>query len=157
MPSRTARTDDPRIWNKICRYCSGQERSVQQVYRKLVHWGVSPERSRRLVAVLQQEGWLNENRFAVAYAGGKLRQKGWGPLKISQMLRHMGVDAEATEQALSALDTEECAQVLRREALKKSRTLKGTRPQRIHKLMRFLTGRGFDPHQVSRLVHEIIQ
>ncbi len=157
MPSQTDRSEDSRIWNKICRYCSSQERSIQQVYGKLAQWGVSPERARRYVDLLQQEGWLNENRFAAAYAGGKLRQKGWGPAKILYRLRQMGVAAEATEQALSALDADECAQVLRREALKKSRTLKGTKLQRIQKLTQFLMRRGFDPHQVSRMVHEIIQ
>ena len=71
----------------IQRYCAFQERCQSEVEERLRSMGVLPEAQAELVADLMANGFLNEERFARAFARGKFRIKGWGPRKIAQGLQ----------------------------------------------------------------------
>src|ERR1700741_430415 len=75
-------TDEKVALGKAENYCAYQERSQQEVREKLYEWGVYPSVIERIVSKLIENNFLNEERFAIAYATGKLRQKGWGRNKI---------------------------------------------------------------------------
>ena len=71
------------------RYCARQERAHQEVRDKLYGWGLYRGRGGG-PGHPDRRGFLNEQRFAEAYALGKFRQKGWGRLQ-----RSGGAGAEA--------------------------------------------------------------
>lgn len=71
---------------KIVRYCAYQERSHKEVRIKLYSFGLFTSEVNELLTYLITEGYLNEERFAKTYAGGKFRIKKWGKLKITRGL-----------------------------------------------------------------------
>jgi regulatory protein len=75
---------------KIQRYCAYQERSHKEVKNKLYEYGLYPGQVDELLSQLISEGFLNEERFAKAFAGGRFRMKKWGRLKIKNELEFNG-------------------------------------------------------------------
>ena len=65
---------------KLANFCAYQERSQQEVREKLVKMGISSDDLEDIIVFLISENFLNEERFAIAYAGGKFRVKHWGKL-----------------------------------------------------------------------------
>ena len=71
-------------------YCAYQERSHRQVRNKLFTYGLYSSEVESIISDLISSGFLNEERFAKAYAGGKFRMKSWGRAKIEYQLK--GID-----------------------------------------------------------------
>ena len=69
------------------RYCAYQERSQQEVRDKLYSWGLHRREVESLLVELISDGFLKEERFAHAFAGGKFRIKKWGRVRIEQALK----------------------------------------------------------------------
>ena len=65
---------------KLANFCAYQERSQQEVREKLVKMGILSDDLEDIIAFLISENFLNEERFAIAFAGGKFRIKHWGKL-----------------------------------------------------------------------------
>src|SRR5690606_32650010 len=85
---------------KASNYCAFQERSQQEVRDKLYEWGLHKEEVENLLVDLIQEGFLNEERFAMAYARGKHRINKWGVHKIRQGLKLKSVSPPLIQSAL---------------------------------------------------------
>jgi len=76
---------------KLRQYCGYQERCHQEVKEKLYSLGIREADQGTLIATLIEENYLNEERFAIAFAGGKFRIKEWGKNKIRYELRQRQV------------------------------------------------------------------
>ena len=73
--------------NKIKQYCSYQERCHTEVKEKLYAFGLDREEIDPIISQLIEENYLNEERFAIQYAGGRFRLKQWGRVKIRHALK----------------------------------------------------------------------
>ncbi len=80
------------IYTKLTRYCAYQERSRAEVRQKLRLLGTDGGTAETIMRRLEEEGYINEERFAGAYVRGKFRINGWGRLKIKNGLRAKGVE-----------------------------------------------------------------
>ena len=83
--------DEEDALEKLRKYCAWQERCRSEAWTKLLQLGCPRAEVQRLLGVLEYEGFLDEARFARAYARGKFSQKGWGRVKIRAALRGKGV------------------------------------------------------------------
>src|SRR5690606_40103744 len=63
---------------KIASYCAYQERCQKEVRDKLYEYGLHSHEVENLITSVILEGFLNEERFAKAFARGKFRIKKWG-------------------------------------------------------------------------------
>src|ERR1700693_812271 len=63
---------------KIKQYCAYQERCHAEVKDKLYSFGLHRKDVDEIIVLLIGENYLNEERFAIQYAGGKFRMKHWG-------------------------------------------------------------------------------
>ena len=70
---------------KAADYCVVQERCQQEIRTKLYDWGIYNDDAEQVIAELISLGFINEERFAKAFAGGKFRMKKWGKLKIKNI------------------------------------------------------------------------
>ena len=71
-------SESQKILQKLKHYCGYQERCHSEVVQKLYELGARKKDHDEIIAALIQENYLNEERFAIAYAGGKYRMKQWG-------------------------------------------------------------------------------
>ncbi|MES2881389.1 MAG: RecX family transcriptional regulator, partial [Bacteroidota bacterium] len=76
---------------KLRQYCGYQERSHFEAKQKLYELGVKKIYHDEIIAELIQEDYLNEERFAILFAGGKFRMKEWGRKKIVHALQEKRV------------------------------------------------------------------
>ena len=91
---------------KLKQYCAYQERSHQEVIQKLWDLGVRKSEHDEIVSGLIEEDYLNEERFAIHFAGGKFRMKDWGRKKIYYGLKEKGVSAYCITKALKSIGDE---------------------------------------------------
>ena len=71
---------------RLQKYCAYQERSHHEVRMKLIEIGCYGLDLENVICDLIEENFLNEQRFASTFAGGKFRLKKWGRIKIKQEL-----------------------------------------------------------------------
>lgn len=129
---------------KIRQYCAYQERSHREVRDKLYSYGLYPPQVETLVSELIEEQFLNEERYAVAFAGGKHRMRQWGKVKIARELKAKGVSAYCIKKALRSLDETQYAATLQKLAEKKWATLSGHQAIRQQKVIRYLLQKGYE-------------
>ena len=96
-----------------------------------------------------------KNGFALAYASGKFRMKGWGRIKIKQGLTFKKVSPPLIKQALAAIDYDEYISRLADILQKKAASLKEDDPYlRKNKLAQYAAGRGFESTEIWDLLKE---
>ena len=91
---------------RIRHYCAYQERAQQEVRDKLYELGMTMDEVEEIMSDLIAENFLNEERFAVQFAGGHFRIKGWGRVKIQHALQQKRVSSYNIKIGLKAIDGE---------------------------------------------------
>ena len=139
----------------MMRFCAAQERSHTEVRSKLIEHGIFGEDLEDILAMLIEENFLDESRFAQAYVSGKYRINHWGRNKIIQGLKSKYVSPYCIQEGLRVIDEEEYSTILKDEFTKKLRQLGGKR-NRItdQKIIQFLLQRGFEYELISSLLKE---
>lgn len=136
-------------WQKICKWCAYQERSQQDVRDKLYDYGLHRKEVEEMISRLITENFLNEERFAIAFAGGKFRQLGWGKTKIKLALKQRKVSEYCMRKALSSIDDMAYLKSLHQLIQKRGKLEKEKNPLRKnYKLAQYAISRGFEPDLV---------
>ncbi len=136
---------------KMKNWCAYQERSQYETRRKLTEFGLTTEETEAIIANLIGENFLNEERFAIALAGGKFRIKHWGKIKIKMELKKHKISEYCINKALTTIDAQEYEVVIKKEIEKKMRLLKFTDTKKTtYAVLNYLVSRGFE----SDLVRE---
>ena len=140
----------------IRRYCAYQERAQQEVRDKLYEYGMTKDEVEEILSDLISENFLNEERFALQFAGGHFRIKGWGKVKINHALKQKRVSAYNIKKALQSIDLDAYEKTLESLATKKWNTLKGERGlSRMAKTQAFLYQRGFEPQLIQPVLQKL--
>ena len=140
---------------KAERYCAFQERSQQEVRDKLYSLGLHRNDVENLLSMLIGSGFVKEERFASAFAGGKFRIKKWGRNKIRMALREKKVSEPLIKRALSEIDEREYRKTLL--DILNSRSKKITENNLLkknYKVASYAIARGFEPELVWELIQE---
>jgi len=126
-------------------YCAYQERCQQEMRRKLSEWGVWGNDAEQILYHLISENFLNEERFAKAYAGGKFRTQHWGRTRIKRELKFREISEYCIKQAMKEIDDDDYIKVIELEAEKKmAQTKLKTEWQKKQKVAQYLISRGFE-------------
>jgi regulatory protein len=148
--------DEKEAQSKAEHYCAYQERSQQEVRDKLYEWGQYPSAVENIISRLIEGNFLNEQRFAKAYAIGKFRQKGWGKIKIKQGLKLKKVSEPLIKKALNSIDGDEYWQMLNTIIQKKQPLVKEKDPfKRRYKLYQYAMSRGFESDLIQEALGEM--
>ncbi len=136
---------------KLKHYCAYQERCHSEVKEKLYQLGVWKKDHDEIMAALIEENYLNEERFAIAFAGGKFRVKQWGRVKIKYELKQKQVSEYSIKKAMKQIDEEEYLSVLNKLAKEKYAALKSEQYLvRKKKTIDYLLAKGFEPEVVRK-------
>jgi regulatory protein len=141
---------------KIKQYCTYQERCHKEVKEKLYSYGLHKSDTEKIVADLIENDFLNEERFAIQFAGGKFRMKQWGRKKIQYELQQKGVNTYSTKVALKELDQSDYSDTLHKLASVKWESLATEHPlTRQAKTQSYLMQKGFEPDLISKAIKEL--
>lgn len=131
--------------NKMASYCATAERCTEDIYRKLEPWELTESDKDKVIDYLKKERFLDESRFAKAYANDKYKFSKWGKRKIMQNMLMKGVEEEAIKESLSYIDNEVYMENLGELLQAKKKTTKAQNEYDLkNKLIRFALGRGYD-------------
>lgn len=140
---------------KLKYYCAYQERCHSEVKEKLYNLGVWKRDHDPIIAALIEEDYLNEERFAIAYAGGKWRMKQWGRVKIKYELKQKRVSDYCIKKALKQIDDEGYVTVLKKLVKEKYAALKAEQYlARKKKTMDYLVRKGFEIELIKKTLEE---
>ncbi|HVG40956.1 MAG TPA: regulatory protein RecX [Chitinophagaceae bacterium] len=143
---------------KLRQYCAYQERSHSEVISKLWDLGVYKSEHDEIVSSLIEDNYLNEERFAIQYAGGKFRMKEWGKKKIYYALKEKKVSDYSINKALKAIVEEDYIKTLNSIAEKKYETLKGEQYlMRKKKTADYLLQKGYESELVSKVIKRLTE
>ena len=140
-------------FQKIKHYCGYQERCHAEVKEKLYSFGIRKQEVEELMSNLIEENYLNEERFAILFAGGRFRLKQWGRVKIKYALKQKHVSDYCIKKALQEISQEQYEQALEKLATKKWRATKGEGINWFAKMSKttdFLLQKGYEPELIRK-------
>jgi len=139
------------ILKKVLRYCAYQDRCTQEVRTKLATFDMPDAEKEKIVKLLVDEGYLDDERYASTFVRSKIHLKKWGVNKIRMSLKIKGISDEIIANALSEIDPE----MYRSELMKvlKAKKINETDPyKRKAKLVQYAIRKGYEPGLVWDVV-----
>ena len=157
MQTQQERLTPQQALPKAKHYCAWQERCHSEVKEKLYGFGLNKNEVEQIICTLIEENFLNEERFAVLYAGGHFRSKHWGRIKITYALKQKQVSAYCIKTALQQIDETAYHKTLQKLFDDKLRSLKAEKNIFVkkRKLQDYLLQRGFEPDLIREMVAAI--
>jgi regulatory protein len=141
---------------KLRQYCAYQERSHYEVQQKLYQLGIRKSEHDEIISTLIEEDYLNEERFAKAFAGGKFRMKDWGRKKIYYALKEKKVSEYSIKQAMKETNEVEYEKNLNELVAEKFDSLKEEQYLvRKKKTIDYLVQKGYEYELVSRAINQL--
>ena len=144
---------------KIRHYCDYQERCHREVKQKLYSFGIGKKEAEEILSQMVEENYLNEERFAIAFAGGKFRMKQWGRVKIKYELKQKKVSEYCIKKAMKEIDEGDYKKTLHKLAETKWKTLKSGENIFIKKgkLQDYLLRKGYEIGLINEALETLQQ
>lgn len=138
---------------KIRRWCAMQERCLVDVKIHALALGLSDKESQNVIQALQEEGFVDEERYAKLYAGSKFRNKNWGRARIIGELKARQVPMDVIQVGLSEINEEDYRnRIIEMVKHKIAVTDRSNTSLFKHRLAKPAIAKGYE----TELVHEII-
>jgi regulatory protein len=156
MLQRKQQLSKEQALQKLRHYCAYQERCHAEVKEKLYSFGLRKQMVEESISQLIEEDYLNEERFAIQFAGGKFRMKQWGRVKIKHALKQKQVSTYCINKAMKEIGAEDYEKTLHKLAEQKWSTIKGEGVNGFVKMAKttdYLLQKGFE----TELVREAIE
>ena len=104
--------EQEKILERMRRTCSMREYCCSDIRKKIERLDAGGIDADKIIATLCREKFIDETRYAAAFARDKSALQGWGPVKIAYALRSKGIEKETIDEAIGALDSEKSAEKL---------------------------------------------
>lgn len=138
---------------KIRQWCASDEHCLWDVKQKLVRLGCTSSEIDRILQLLTEEGYIDENRYALAFASGKFNLFKWGKNKIAAEMRKKMIPGQFINAALDNIAVNEYRGSLITLLNKKKRVLGGeTTSGMKQKLVRFALQKGYEAEMVYAIL-----
>lgn len=146
-----------RILDRLRGLCSRREYCYADVLKKAKDALDDDAQAAKEVAdVLVEDKYVDDLRYASAFARDKSAIQGWGEVKIRYMLSAKGVSRDVIDKALEEIDQDKADSRLEKLLQNKLKSLKDD-PQCRLKLLRFALGRGYSYDEVNSLINTLLK
>ncbi len=139
---------------KMQSWCAYQERCQQDARTKLYELGLWSDAVENIIVKLIEDNFLNEERFATAFARGKFTIKKWGRIKIKQELKQKRVGDYCLKKAMQQIDETEYMATLKKLIDSKRKLIKEKSPIKLnYKLMNYVLSKGYEKDLVFDILN----
>ncbi len=148
-------SDIKAIINQFQAQCAKREYCAGDIRRKALEkleW--NREAAEEVVASLVADKFVDDARYASAFAREKSSLQGWGPVKIRFQLRAKGISDADISAALEEIDAEKASARLEKLLANKWHSLQDD-PQGRLKLIKFALSRGYEYEEIESLIRQI--
>ncbi len=144
------------ILARIHHYCAYQERCTFDVDKKLLQWKVSSSRITRIIALLKEEGYIDEERFARIFVRGKFHINKWGRTKIRYELKSRHIPEQFVQKSMEEIGDDDYLRTIRELVLKKKFEINTGKNLNVReKILTFVSGKGFEFDLISKVIKEL--
>ncbi len=138
---------------RLAALCSQGEHCSYEMLEKMQKWGLAEDAQARVMERLVGGKFVDDERYARAFALDKVRYNKWGRRKVEQGLWLKRIDDDIRRRVLDDIDDEEYIRMLRPLLKSKARSVKASDGyERNMKLIRFAMGRGFTMDIIRRCI-----
>lgn len=156
MKKQTEAADPARVADRLRLLCSRREYCRTDVMKKATEaLGGDGAEAEKIVSMLVKEKYVDDLRYASAFARDKASISGWGSVKIRYHLSSKGIGRSVIDAALEEIDSGRAEQRLEKLMENKFRSL-ASDPQCRLKMLRFGLGRGYDYDEVSKITDSLV-
>lgn len=146
-----------KILERLRGLCSRREYCYADVLRKAKDALDGDVQAAKEVAdKLVADRYVDDHRYASAYARDKSAIQGWGEVKIRYMLSAKGVPRDVIDKALQEIDQNNADSRLEKLLHAKLKSLKDDPHVRL-KLLRFALGRGYSYDEVTTVLDHLLR
>lgn len=133
-------------------YCDYQDRCKKEIFTKLNTFELTDGDRDFIIEFLQDEGFINDERYCRSFVKGKLNLKKWGVNKIKLSLITKGIDREIIDEVLAEIDQDSYKEEL--VSLLKNKKINESDPyKRKAKLVRYAVGKGYSLSMVMEVLN----
>lgn len=130
-----------------CEYC------ISDMRRKMRAWTLTDGAEEEVISRLIQDGYINETRYAAAFASDKFRYNKWGWVRIQAELRRKGITDSDIDCARQQITDEETDEMLHGLLESKMRTIRGRHAYEVKaRLFRFALSKGYSYEQAEQAI-----
>lgn len=146
------------LFRKLMSYCSKAERCQQDVQQWLYKKEVPEEQWPEVIAQLEENRFISEERYARAYASDKLRFNDRGPLRIRAELLSKGIDEDIIDKAIAdVLDENDGDQLLTRLIEKRIESLESLEGDTLQsKVIQWAYAKGWPFDSIMQTLKQIL-
>ncbi len=135
--------------------CSKAEKCKSDIRKKLYDWKANPEEHEKLIKQLEEQQFIDEERYVRFYVKDKFSFNKWGKIKIRMMLFQKQLPEKLINDALNNIKPEEYFETLKNILAQKEKSLKEDDIyKKKNKLLKFAVGRGFEPNLALQLLEK---
>ena len=137
---------------KMIHYCDYQDRCKKEIFTKLDTFELDDNDRDFIINFLNDEGFINDDRYCRSFVKGKLNLKKWGVNKIKLSLITKGIDREIVDNVLSEIDKDSYKEEL--VSLLKNKKINEDDPyKRKAKLIRYAVSKGYSINDVMEALN----
>jgi regulatory protein len=139
------------------RICSEREYCESDIRSKLESWGETDEtRVNVIIESLKKEKFIDEERYAGAFARDRFKYQQWGKVKITAQMKLKRIPSAVIAVGLSTIDEKEYIDTLKEILLRHRKNIKAKNRYDLKgKLLRHALAKGFESHLVYEIVSQI--
>lgn len=158
MQKRIKEITEKEALKKLGALCSRSEHCTFEMQEKMTRWGLDEKAQARVIAELVKGKFVDDERFARAFANDKARYNKWGRRKIDQALYMKHIDEDIRRKVLDEIDGEVYNSSLRPLLEAKLKSTKAKSDYELMcKLLRFAIGRGYDIEEARSCIEDIVR
>ncbi|MBX7224858.1 MAG: RecX family transcriptional regulator [Chitinophagales bacterium] len=144
---------DPKIIARIDRYCAYQERCRSEVIAKMIELGLTSNQRMAILIRLEEEGFVNEERYIYHFIRGKFSLKKWGKNKIKAHLLAKRLPELLIDQHLKILEEEKYLEQIELLIDQKWERIKEENLFiKKDKIYKFLLNKGYEPDKIWEIL-----
>ncbi len=137
--------------SKLMAYCANAEHCRAELTEKMQRWGLAYDAMNRIADRLEDEKFVDEERYCRAFINDKYKFAKWGKVKIAQALKLKKIPPYVYNLMLNNIDEEEYLGILRKLLDAKRKSVRAATPyEQNGKLVRFALSRGFEMKDIRR-------
>ena len=129
---------------RLAALCAQAEHCEYEMQEKMRRWEIADDAQARVMQRLITERYVDDERFARAFANDKVKYNKWGRRKVEQAMWLKHIAEDIRQRVLDSIDDEEYIAILRPLLQQKRRSVKAHNDYELRqKLIKNAIGRGF--------------
>lgn len=137
---------------RLATLCAKSEQCETDLRTKIRRAGIQGIEEEKIIERLKADKYLDNARFARAFANDKAKFSGWGKLKIRQALYNKKISTADISSALDQIPQKDYLSALKRAGIAKAKSLDLSIPEDAAKLTRHLLSKGYENNLVLKLL-----